>query len=106
MRYSRTYDVKYNPMQKYFFLIIVKNSILNMWYYSHVSNYPYDYDNVEKRNVKLLHVTMRYHENLKKELWDIIDAFVSDGFYAQENNEENQSIPEISHIHFLKEIDD
>lgn len=100
--YSRSYLVEYSPEQKETFLQIVKDSIDANWYYEHLNNYPYDRNDKENRHAHgVIHITAR--ANKIEDLDGLVEHYVSEWYHPHPNKKKDQSIPEIPHMHFIKE---
>lgn len=96
--YSRSYEPEYT--EKEMFLYIVQEYIMSDWEYLHKNNYPYDLKDGKK--VKVDHWTLWHDDYTSLEHW--ISFFAKDSYIVQENPTEDKSVPEIPHLHFIKEI--
>lgn len=100
--YRRSYDYNTTPEQRERFVEHIKNKLDDEWLFTIYNQYPYDM--CRDKKVKTKHLTMFFNDFSKK-VFDRINYYYYDWYTVQINSSDNQSIPEINHLHFIKIIE-
>ena len=104
MSYRRSYEYTTAPEQREEFMKRVKTAIHVYWWpVVFPNNYPYDM--FRDKKIKTKHNTLFFNK-FNKLVVDEIEEYNSLWYTVIINSSDNQSIPEINHLHFIKTIDE
>ena len=101
--FRRSYDYTITPEQREDLITEAQYIIDRDGYFSFSNDYPYDM--CRNKKVKTDHIVV-FYKYINMKVTDLIISSLQEWYTVQINSSDNQSIPEINHLHFIKVIDE
>lgn len=99
MPYWRNYAIDATQEEKQWFIASITERLDEETHYLHLNDYPYNMH--QKRPVMTHHWTLWYTDI--EDVIKVINSYTHNWYAMILNTETDQSIPDIKHLHFIKE---
>lgn len=98
--FRRNYPINASKEQNEYFIENIQEVVNRVWYWLHKNDYPYNM--LKDQPVETDHWTLWYKERNHWRIQHLIDIHIKHWYAIIENWQAQKSVPEVSHMHFIK----